>query len=996
MTETNIWTPTDEALTWARSYLDPVQSAAVRLSQHENKGAARIGLRVARYVDLSAARLAMLLDGLNAKQRAALGALPALLHMNSQHLPGYLSAKLPVFGIRGFELNDMVERCGRLALSKELSELNEPVERPLIESVFFSSHVGTLGQRERTEVQVYLAANVRGLGDAPLKRLIARLEDISRWYRHANMVVGFTLLDPVWTAQGNFGVAQGDQAQGVLRLDRFYRDSFLLCGGVPVFWCTAPGTPEDQYAKAAKMIQRVDFERNLSFVDLGMVSLPKPAVRRRAMLGLLNHVSESPLRFMFDLIQLTYGANTSLPLAEHLKLAVFKQGPRSEVVDTFLFDFDCAMVVLKHHRDWVGLDVLRDFIFAKVAIRAHKLTYSHPAFMTELGIARALIEKWGWDVTTLQLADHLDSLNRILNLYIHRRLNEFVIKLYRNISDAAREKKGRFDEEELALLGRRLLAHFAPKSGKVPAHYAYTLHESITRNIVLLTQKPQPDGSNIWLISAGQTSSELGQMSEVWQGKNLLSGLSWIAANHIFRPTTTIQFEGVSNRFGRGFVEDVLVAASKMTSGLDPLVAEASQFGTGAKMTQSMIILNFEELDSPSEENRSGRKHYLPSNWDILNYGREQESRLRDVAILNTDSWDVCTLRRARGKDAIRQALKWVYSGRSYSSGKPQVPTVFAPDGREHRAGQDRLQQLLVKIENLFEQSLRYDECSSFVYEVGNRFQVLQRRGDEIMCFHTNDLSRAMRMATPSNLPIKQLQIDTLAPSLGLIHQLRERGQRDQDVEVFLVWRKGALDNEICVLDASNRIYRLTTHPKRFDTLLVGTIRRLIHHLRDRAHDMRTLRKLLKVYEAKDGATAQTGLQLTDDTVRALRYVGAHPPTTLQVTVGGDLSEGRDGLYYEVGDKRFSASTSGRRFTLECVLYSLELLSKSDDTGFRIEVSKVEFGGNQSSIGAGAVRHLRLMDACQSQLFRTVGHLKAGGKSILNSVNKFGKGERNG
>jgi hypothetical protein len=113
---------------------------------------------------------------------------------------------------------------------------------------------------------------------------------------------------------------------------------------------------------------------------------------------------------------------------------------------------------------------------------------------------------------------------------------------------------------------------------------------------------------------------------------------------------------------------------------------------------------------------------------------------------------------------------------------------VFAPDGREHRAGQDRLIQFLVKIEALFEQPLRFDECSSFVYEVGNKFQVLQRRGDEILCFQTSNLSRAMRQATPSNLPLKQLQLDSLAPSLGLINQLRERANRDQDVEVFLVW----------------------------------------------------------------------------------------------------------------------------------------------------------------------------------------------------------------
>ena len=122
MSERNFWTPTDEALTWSRAYLGPIQSAAVRLSRHDNKGAARIGLRVARYVDLCTARLAMLLDGLSAKQRASLGTLPFLLQVNNQQLPGYVNSKSPVFGIKGFSLNEMLERCGRLALSKEIGE----------------------------------------------------------------------------------------------------------------------------------------------------------------------------------------------------------------------------------------------------------------------------------------------------------------------------------------------------------------------------------------------------------------------------------------------------------------------------------------------------------------------------------------------------------------------------------------------------------------------------------------------------------------------------------------------------------------------------------------------------------------------------------------------------------------------------------------------------------------------------------------------------------
>ena len=155
-----------------------------------------------------------------------------------------------------------------------------------------------------------------------------------------------------------------------------------------------------------------------------------------------------------------------------------------------------------------------------------------------------------------------------------------------------------------------------------------------------------------WSIWAGQSDSELGQMDEIWTSKSLLSGLSWIAANDIYRTTSVLDFDVASSRFNRGVVEDVLKAASQMLARLDPIIVESNRFNEPPRIVSSIIVLNFEELDGVMDENRSGRKHYLPSNWDLLNYGREQESRLRDVAVISVDSWDSCHLRRARGRIA--------------------------------------------------------------------------------------------------------------------------------------------------------------------------------------------------------------------------------------------------------------------------------------------------------------------------------------------------------
>ena len=122
------------------------------------------------------------------------------------------------------------------------------------------------------------------------------------------------------------------------------------------------------------------------------------------------------------------------------------------------------------------------------------------------------------------------------------------LSLYRHLSEAARDKKGRFDETEFTLLGRRLLAHFSPKSTRVGVHYAYTFHEDISRNVISVEKTESDESAALWTLSAGQTSSELGRMIEVWQGKSLLRGLGWLAASGIFRPTSTLKMDGLSSR----------------------------------------------------------------------------------------------------------------------------------------------------------------------------------------------------------------------------------------------------------------------------------------------------------------------------------------------------------------------------------------------------------------------------------------------------------------
>ena len=573
----------------------------------------------------------------------------------------------------------------------------------------------------------------------------------------------------------------------------------------------------------------------------------------------------------------------------------------------------------------------------------------------------------------------------------NKKFQHLLTTVYKTLSDAARDQAGRFDEAELTLLGRRILAVLSPKNGRLIPHFGYALQENLGRNFIHINLVGRGTEKEEWVLSAGQSDSELGQMYEVFRSRTLLTGLCWLSAQQISRRHSRLDVSPSAKRLNRGLIESFLQATTELFDDLNPLINRRGRFADSAKVTGAIVILNFDDLESGQSEEKSNRKHYLPSNWDILNYGRERESRLRDVAVLTVDTWDCCHLRRLRGRDAVRKALRLIYQNKTTSKDTNVLPKVIAPDGREARAAQDRLDQLISKIESVTCETRRVNDSASFVYEVGGRFQVLQRRGDDIRCYDTRSLPQALKIATPIGLQTGNVQIDVLSPSLSMARQLKERAMRDGDGLVHVAWRKGALHSELLVLDAAGRMYFTRTKNARFENIFVLTLRRLIHLLKDRAKDLRTLRKLLRVYEVKDSQGEHQALMLSADSMRALKQVGAHSQRGVIVSVTGDIFGGRDGIAFEVGGKRFDPEQLGRKAVLLTVLQILENASKTKESTFATEVSNVDMGVLDEHGRFNAVVHLRLLDLCQRLLQRTVNHLRAGNKKILQSSHKFGR-----
>lgn len=969
--------------------------AAEHLGQNENRGMARLGRRVGRFLRFNMARLARIYAGLDLAQQHLLSIVPYLLHTTDDDLPGHIKTQFDVYGVAGFSMNATVEDAVRALLKRSPSAEPATQSRPVIRSILLETDVGTLAQRGDDALTFYLVTELRGMGDSVRMDLLRRIEKIRHWIENKGMAVGFILVDPAWSQEGDFGNVRGEQARGMLLLERFYRNATLLVGDLPVFWCTTPGGDLERHKRTSKLTERVDFDNYLNFVDLGFVEYPAVKVRRRAMLSLINHDPVSPMALLLELVLLVYGANASAALCEHLKSRVFKGNEAAMFVDPYTLSFDAACVALAHHGEWEKFHLLRKLFLFKTALVAFRETRSRRMFLKRFAEVRAFILRWGWGEEVIGLMDRLQNWTGEGVRDVDREVREFVLSLYGEITESAKANPGRFDEGEIALFGRRLLAFFGRANGQCATQFKYLIHERKTYPTLFILDQPEASPRERWavyhrLVRHRPAPGDL----PLYHGDSLAAVLTWLVVNELLTEKTDVRLVGSDTLASTNAIRDALSEIKKAVRLTDPFTISSASLNRARRVERAVIVVNFDQRKEAEKVERD-RRHYLPSNWDILNYGRDRDSQVRDIAVITRDTWDRVHCRRARGKAAVRLAMQHVFAERS-ANGELDAPImVVVPEGRTQRAVHDRLQQLIGLVQDVVDTNTRSRSHRTFAYEVGGRFQIVRREEDNIRLFNAQSLHGVVRLISPSGLDTQSVNLDALSPTLADLRGLLDRRAADSLQEICIGWRASHEGGHILLCDQTGRVYYRAFEKKNIEHELLRVVRRIIHTLRSRVRDMRTLRKVLRIYEMRDGRAQGDQAHLYEDTVRLLRILSEPRSTHPEVFLRGDMSEGRDGIYFEYAGESFSPQTHGRRFVVELVERLLKDRSKYAQFELFIESSTVRFpdaAGNKNI--RSVVRQLRLIDIYERLLARALRSIKATPSRVMNSKNRFRNGGR--
>ena len=934
-----------------------------------------VGRNVDCYLQFTRRRLSYLYQGLRPKDRVTFSVIPWLLHSNVPGTPGHQPAAhpSPPHGIRDFDFNPTVQAAVAEAFPRAQGQRAGIAQRPIIRSLLVMGSVGTIGHSGGSDVDYWVVYDEQGMNPTERTLLARKVEAVGAWARERGLDAHFFLVDTERARRNDFGKASANAessgtAMGKLLKEEFYRTAIYLCGDLPLWWTVPLGLDDSEYEKLSQLLAGTGpaLVPGLSFVDLGNVGQIDRGEFFGAALWQINKSLQSPFKSLLKMALLARYLNDDFPalLCDVLKKRVYEGERTPQFTDPYVLLFDAITEYYASRGDWTAFRLIQKCFYLKVGLKLSRDRKERDQFLQRFRVMRAYILRWGWDRDLLSDLDGLEhwSIDRVDAL--GQSIRNFMLNTYRQLVQKVRSSAVRIDEEDVTILGRRLYACFADEPGKVEHLFTYFLKEPRVEERIVVLEVPSAPPGRRWETHRRLLRGQLaGRDKATHVAGDLGETAAWLVFNGLFAQGTVVGLIAQISRATVAELRHLLERFAGLFDVPDPFAIAPATFLEPRRISQVAIVVNFDVAREPEDASDKAGIFYLPENWDILNYGRSRQSQLTQVTVVTLSGWGEMFCLRYEGPNALTAAVAALFRKIDPRAPPESPPEVFAPHGRQYQALRNRLGKLLESVYHTAVEALPPDRCRVFAYEVGGQFQVIRRDADRRRIVRARALRGVFRQLGGLGTIRQDAMVDHLSPALGDLRAILDRGNVDREAEIIMGWRAERDVGRIIVRDELGRIFAQECSLGALEREVVKVFRRIVYHMRSRIKSAAELRKLVRVYELREGRALGTATMLAEDTARVIGALGNPRARKIDLWLKGDLREGRQGVYLKLGQEVFSPKQFGRSFLYELVrrvladhsVYEIDILS--------IDASDVMFAPEYVASGAdrGVCRHLRLI-----------------------------------
>ncbi|MBU1899240.1 class I adenylate cyclase [Myxococcota bacterium] len=979
--------------------------AALRASRHmpqQPPAMLTLAGNLRRYLRFTREKLAHLYQALKPKERAAFSAIPYLLHVNLSGLPGYI--KRAPCGIACFDLNLTIRGAAEELLARR-GGVGHAVAQPAIRALLAMGSVGTIGQSGKSDVDYWVLVDEGSLNPEAMRLLGQKVKAIEAWAHARGLDAHFFVMETQRTYDNDFGGAEEDvdssgSAQGKLLKEEFYRTAVFISGQIPLWWIVPVGLDAAGYARVGQALRLAALPAEIAFIDLGFIGQIDQGEFFGAALWQINKSLHSPFKSLLKMALLTRYLDATRPrlLCDELKSRVLSrpedadEATSSAFTDPYVLLFDAISEYFSSQGDWAAFRLVQKCFYLKVGMKLSRERVDRTKFLRRFRVMQAYINRWGWDADLIAELDTIESWSAEKVDQIGQQIRTFMLSLYRRLTQRVRAATVHINETDITLLGRRLFAVFGRESGKIHHLFTYFLKEPRREERLAILEVHDAPPQRRWEIHRELHRDRLNQRAEpIWAGDTVARVAGWLTFNGLFYPGTVVGLISTHSRVNTADFRHMLERFHAVFQSPDPFSIPPPHFLARRRTLRVALVINFEQPRDPADVSDIAGVHYLPENWDILNYGRRRACQLTDISTLTLNSWGEVFCHRDLGPKALLAVMRTIFT--RLEAPLEEEPVILAPSDRMLPAIRNRLGGLLKLASTVLLDPLRPRESRIFVYEVGGRFQIIQRNADGPLLCGAPSLRGVLRLLGNARYDKQVVFIDRLSPSLSDLRVLAARHARDQHKGIYVAWRKEPEIGRLIVCDELRRLYAREVPVQDLDRVLLSLLRRTLLRLRISVQSTRDLRRTLKVFELVGGRQLGEQSQLVDETGRLLAQLSQPREGHRELFLVGKLEAGRQGLGFRFNGVEFSPALHGRAYLYELVKAILKVRSPYDPGALEIDGSAVDFGPGHRWEGfdRGVVKHLRLIDLYERQLRRALAAYRSGGGAIYRSRRGFGR-----
>lgn len=589
--------------------------------------------RLDRYLAYNRSRIVKAVQSNEEKAVFFFKVVPLLLHVNRPGLPGYSDPFCPC-GIVRFNPSQALPPATfhhyfPQSLAENISDSASSNQPPPIQSVKTIGSIGTIAQTEKSDCDYWISLRFADLTEQGLTLLGQKCKAIEEWAMGLGHEIHFFLMDLDQTRDNSFTSRADEESAGsalkLLLKDELFRTHILVAGKMPVWWLCPPGLSEAEYQSFVQALPEKEKINMESFIDLGYISnLPKSEIFG-ACLWQMNKALDSPFKSVlkFAYLELLMNDQQTLNLfSDRIKqLVTFPEQLKSEDrlpiddIDPYLLlakelvafyqreethpkrdDFIRACLFMKTLEDFKPQGEGGD-VPAPPPTPSTATTILHPQQSQRL---QAITARMGrWDLLPQDVKHYLnfpfwsyqDRLTA--GARVHQYLGDTYQRLSGYLQSFSQEgRKQTINEEDIAILGRKLSTFYAKKPHKI--EYIPSLSRQMMSQADITLRLALIGGKDSYFASQteGNGLSDFKQLM-IKRESHLIRLLTWLVANGILTTKTRLRLSPQSNRLN---LDDVKQLVRTMLTTF-PLIQfthiSANELLKSETVIQALAVINF-------------------------------------------------------------------------------------------------------------------------------------------------------------------------------------------------------------------------------------------------------------------------------------------------------------------------------------------------------------------------------------------------------------------